>query len=304
MQNGTRRRKALSRLGDSQFGVVSRRQLVVLGFSAATISRLAVEGYLRPVLHGVFALGHRTMTRDAWLMACTLAGGPDAVLAARAGSSVYGLLPATSVTDLIVCNRQALHLPGIRAHRCTLEPCDRVVHHGLPVTSLERTLLDLAGTEPAPKLAEALDRALLLRLYDHPAMLAVFGRYPRRRGVRALRAALERLGDEPDRFRSGTERKARDLIVAAGLHEPDVNAWFPTVAGHGHELDLYFRDLALDVEIDGPQHDMPWQQRKARWRDADLRARGIRVERFPVRVVDDTPERFVVSVGRLIAECA
>ena len=102
--------------------------------------------------------------------------------------------------------------------------------------------------------------------------------------------------DEGIVFRSRPERLARDLIRAAGLLEPRVNAWFPTRAGHGYELDLWWPGLSLDFEIDGPQHRLPHQRRKDAERDADLRSFGVTVTRVPDTLVVERPERFLVAV--------
>ncbi len=85
---------------------------------------------------------------------------------------------------------------------------------------------------------------------------------------------------------------------------PQVNAWFPTIAGHGYELDLYWPALRLDVEIDGPRHDLPFQRAKDHRRDADLRTRGITVVRFPTTDVDERPAHFLRELGFVLAQRA
>ena len=115
-----------------------------------------------------------------------------------------------------------------------------------------------------------------------------------------LRDRLAHLTDDVPRFRSRAERRARDRIRDAGLLVPLVNAWFPTIAGHGYELDLWWPELRLNVEIDGPHHALPFQRAKDRRRDTDLRARGITVARHPTALVDDHPERFARALSTLL----
>jgi hypothetical protein len=302
MPGGTRRRRSLAELAERQHGVIARRQLAALGFSDAAVARLVGDGFLCRKVHGVYAVGHPTLTRHGWWMVAVLAGGEDSVLSHRAAAALFELLPGRSLIDIIVPRHSADDLPGIRAHRCVLRPSDVVIHHGVPVTGVARTLLDLAGSEPPERLAEALDAALMLELYDHAEMVQVLARYPRRRGVRSLRLALSRLGDEPERFRSRSERRARDLIVAAGLPAPEINAWYPTVAGHGFELDLFWRGRQRNLEIDGPRHDQPFQRSKDRFRDADLRGRGIAVKRVPVAELDADAVAFVAGVAQFLLD--
>ncbi len=110
-----------------------------------------------------------------------------------------------------------------------------------------------------------------------------------------LRLAVKALGDEGVVFRSRPERLARDLMLAAGLPEPRVNAWFPTRAGHGHELDLWWPALRVNLEIDGPHHRLPHQRKKDALRDADLSSFGVAVTRLPAELVTDHPELFLAA---------
>lgn len=163
-------------------------------------------------------------------------------------------------------------------------------------------MLDVAATEPRRRLEEALEESLRLGVYDHRAMLDVLDRCRGRRGAARLRAAVDGLPDDPSVFRSKTERAARDLLVEAGLPEPEINAWLVTGPNGGYELDLFYRRLMLNIEVDGPRHELPWQRARDRVRDADLEARGVHVARFPAVLVDLEPAVFVDLVRREIAE--
>lgn len=111
-----------------------------------------------------------------------------------------------------------------------------------------------------------------------------------------LRRVVADLGEDGVVFRSRPERLARDLLRATGLPQPRVNAWFATRVGHGHELDLWWPSIRLDVEIDGPHHRMPRQRRMDRLRDADLASFGVTVLRIDADVVRERPVSFVTSV--------
>lgn len=281
--------------------MVSRTELLALGFSGTAIDNLVREGTLHRKTHAVYAVGHPHLTREGWWSVAVRAGGEGSLLSHRAATGVRGLLRTVSTTDIIVAKSQAVGLDHIRAHQATVQDIDRDVVHGLPVTSLGRTLLDIAGSEPR-RLVEALEQAVILEVYDHAEMLDVIRRHRGYRGVARLKAALAALPDDPALFRSGTERKARDLIVAAGLPEPAVNAWYVTGAGGGYELDLYWPALGRAAEIDGPRHDLPWQQAIDRRRDVHLRARGVAVQRHRVEILDHAPQLFTAEVAAFMAE--
>jgi len=235
-------------------------------------------------------------------MAAALACGDGACLAGRASASARELLTAWSTIDVITPKRRGIELPGIRAHRVPLRPEERDVHRGLPVTTLARTALDIAAREGFDRVGELLDRALLDGQYDRIEMTELLDARSDCRGMATLRRAVAQLGDEGVVFRSRPERIARDLIRAAGLPEPRVNAWFPTRAGHGHELDLWYPGLRRNIEVDGPHHALPHQRRKDALRDADLRSFGVAIDRVPTTVVCEHPERFLLVVRRAL-EC-
>ena len=296
--------RVAAEIAERQRGAISRTQLRTCGFSEAAISRQIASGRLHVKWPGVYSVGHPTLTREGWWWASVLLAGPGSVLAGRASAAVWQLLPGLSTLDVIVPGDRGRGLRGIRAHQIRLEPCDVTEYLGLPVTTIARTALDVAAWDKPDRVDELIDTALLEGWYDHEEMLSLIARYRGQRGMGVLRERLHHIGDNPPRFRSRAERRGRDLIRDAGMPVPEVNAWFPTIAGHGYELDLWWPQLHLNVEIDGPRHALPFQRAKDRRRDADLAARGIGVVRMPTAVVDDEPARFTREMGILLAQRA
>ena len=291
-------------LAREQRGSVTRDQLLRLGYGNRALDELLRRGVLHRLYPGVYAHGHSVLTRDGWLMVAALACGPESHLAARAAASARGLLRAWSTIDVITPTKRGVGLPGIRAIRAQLRAEERDVHRGLPVTSLARTALDVAAREGYHRTGELLDEALLQGQYDHAEMLDLLDARRGCRGVATLRSAVSALGDEGVVFRSRAERLARDLIRDAGLQAPKVNAWFPTRAGHGHELDLWWPGLQLDFELDGPHHRQPHQRRKDALRDADLRAFGVTVVRFASEDVARRADAFLELVAAALRSAA
>lgn len=296
----TQRRRALAALAKDQFGAVARPQLLALGFSSSAVANLIADGTLHPVERGVYAVGHPHLTREGWWSFAVQLGGEETLLGHRAAGALRGLLRAVDRTDIIVPRVRGTALPHIRAHRATIAAEDRDEIRGLPCTGLGRTLLDIAWTEPR-RLIEALEQAVILEVYDDAEILDVIDRHRGHRGVARLRAAVAVLPDDPARFRSRAERRARELIVGAGLPEPLINGWFVTGAGGGHELDLYWPGLRKNAEIDGPRHDLPWQQALDRRRDAALARCGVEVQRLRVELVDQAPALFVAEISAFLA---
>lgn len=286
----------VARLAGEQRGMVHRAQLLERRWGETTIDRRIAEELLKVVWPSTYAFGNPDLTREAWLFAAVLACGPGSHLVARASASARGLLSSWSTIDVRPANRHGVGLEGIRAHRMDLRAEELDVHRGLPVTTLARTALDVAATEPADRVGEMLDKALLQGQYDHREMTELLRARRGCRGVRVLRDEVAKLGDHGVVFRSRPERLARDLILAAGLPSPRMNAWFPTRGGHGYELDLWYPGMMFDLELDGPHHAFPRQRRRDAFRDADLRGFGVDVLRVPTALVTDSPEAFVLLI--------
>jgi predicted transcriptional regulator of viral defense system len=71
---------------------------------------------------------------------------------------------------------------GIRAHRAILRADEITVVEGIPVTTVARTLFDLAAVLSRHELERAIEQADALRLADHPPLAALVARYPGHQG--------------------------------------------------------------------------------------------------------------------------
>jgi very-short-patch-repair endonuclease len=174
-------------------------------------------------------------------MAAVLACGPGAVLSHRAAAALWELAAAPGgPVDVTAPTRHGL--PGIRCHRCRrLESDDVAVIDGIPVTSIIRTIADLAGILPLQRLRTALEAAQRRELLDFRRL----GRVRGRRGATVLRQALAELHDEAPWTQSGLERLLLEGIRAADLPEPQCN-----VPVDGFVVDYYWPDHELVVEVD------------------------------------------------------
>src|SRR4051794_12225022 len=81
--------RELAERGGRQHGGGARAQLSSIGLSADAIDRRIATGLLQPLHRGVYAVGHRPLTPQAWWMAAVLAAGPGAVLAGRSAAALW-----------------------------------------------------------------------------------------------------------------------------------------------------------------------------------------------------------------------
>jgi predicted transcriptional regulator of viral defense system len=287
-------------LARRQHGVVGRSQLRDLGLERAAIESRLRRGTLLRLHQGVYAVGHGKLTTEGRWMAAVLASGPDAVLSHRSAGQLWGLLPRSSATPEVTRPRAFRRQNGIRCHQSTL-PEDEVEEvDGIPVTSVSRTIFDLAGVFSKRKLEQAINQAEVLRLSDRLSLPDLLERYPRRRGSSLLRAVLAEAGAGRGVTRSELEERFVALIEAHGLPRPRLNA---TVSGQGRFLmvDCLWERQRLIVELDGrTAHATAEAFEVDRERDRLLVGQGWRVIRLTWRQMSDESPAIASELRRLL----
>lgn len=281
----------IARIAGRQRGVVSRAQLIAAGVSRHAIDRRLRSGSLHLLHRGVYAVGHTALHPHAPLVAALLAVGAGAAFSHLTAAVLWELLrPERGPVHLIRAGSRPTARPGIALHRADLPATDRRRRDGLPVTSPQRTLLDLAATEPE-LLPRALNEALALRLL-RPGALSI----PRgHRGAEALRHALA-----PDEgfTRSKAERALLALVLKAQLPRPQTNVWIG-----GHEVDAFWpAPHLLIVEVDGfATHGRRRTFEADRARDGAHLIAGYRTLRITWRQLTDRPEAVAALLGAALA---
>ena len=119
-------------------------------------------------------------------MAAVLACGPGAVVSHRSAADHLELRRSgTRMIDVTVPSRGGRRPPGgVRVHRSLLPTSETTTHRGVPVTTVARTLLDLAAVVDRRSLERAVEQAEKLGIFDLAAVHAVLAAHPRRAGVR------------------------------------------------------------------------------------------------------------------------
>jgi hypothetical protein len=177
-------------------------------------------------------------------MAVVLAVRPSVASHLSAGW-LWGLLRYRPETIHVTAATQRHPRRGFVVHTAELAAGDIEEVEGIPVTSIARTLLDLASMLHADQLERALRRAEELGLFDLGPIDELLGRCGHHPGAGPLRRALEIYRDEPEFTRSGLERGFLKLVKKAGLPTPSMNF---VVAGF--ELDAYWEAERFAVELD------------------------------------------------------
>jgi len=273
--------------------VVSRGQLLELGFGADAIKHRVAKGRLHPVRRGVYAVGRPRVTRYGHWMAAVLSCGPEAVLSHESAAALWCMRPEqSSVVDVSVPARAARRGKGIAVHRRWDLGSDVLTRHrGIPVTSPALTLVDLATCLPSGELEAAVNEADKRDLMNPEALRETMRGFAGRRGVPVLRDLLDRRT-----FRltdSELERRFLPLVRSVGLPTPLTRHHV-----NGFRVDFYWPDLGLVVETDGLRyHRTPAQQATDRVRDQAHAASGLTPLRFTHAQVRFDPDHVQATLG-------
>jgi very-short-patch-repair endonuclease/predicted transcriptional regulator of viral defense system len=280
---------AIRELAEQQHGVVAWRQLVDLGLGKDLIHHRVESGSLMSLHRGVFALGHRRIgIRGEWI-AAVLACGPGAVLSYASAAQLWGIRGSRGPIE--VTRRSGHRRPhGVRLHQTRSLPAEHVtVEAGIPVTTSERTLLDLAARLDARQLERALvaaDRANRIRW---PELRQVVDEGVGRKGRGMLRRLSSQVDPHAVEARSNTEIDFLALCREANLRLPQVN-----VIVEGKIVDFFWPEERVIVETDGYAYH---NDRPAFERDHEstvgLMAAGYKVLRATDRMLEDDPGPFL-----------
>jgi very-short-patch-repair endonuclease len=263
-------------LAANQHGVVARRQLLELGFSAQAIQHRLSKGRLHRVSRGVYSVGRPELTRRGRWMAAILYCGPGAALSYGSAAALWGIdrerKGAIEVSVPVSAARRRNSVLVYR--RPNLQRREVVERDGIPVTSVVRTFIDIAARLERADLERAVNEADRLGLIDPIALAEGLVRHPGKHGVGRLREMLgERTFQLTD---SELERRFLSLVREVGLSTPLTQQHL-----NGFRVDFYWPDLGLVVETDGLRyHRTPVQQAKDRRRDQAHLAAGFTPLRF------------------------
>ncbi|MFG1906702.1 hypothetical protein [Kribbella sp. NPDC048928] len=166
---------------------------------------------------------------------------------------------------------------GLRVHE--VQHLDLVLRAGLPLTSPERTFLDLAPYCDLTELVTAGD-SLVRHTYTQPAHLIDLTTSAL--GIRHVRRARQAAGLVRSGVDSPMETRLRLLLVLAGLPEPVVGYVVTDSAGGWvAKPDLAYPDIKHAIEYDGKHHLVDARQ----WRQDIRRRENLEREGWLVRVI-------------------
>ena len=247
---------------------------------------------------GAYVVGRRTPGPWGYPWAAVLACGIDTTAVShRSAAWLHELCPPPPLPVHLTTWAQSRSRKGIAVHRsASFDPeLDVMALDGLPVTTVARTLLDLAHGRDLDRLCR---QAHHLRTLDVGHVRALLERAAAHKSARRLARAVDALEDvEPaDMTRSELEQRFLELVLRAGLPHPRVNV--PLL---GFVVDFYWPDHGLVVETDGARTHLTSRSFAAdRARDRTLTAAGYRVARFTWTEVVQQPTQVARELRTLL----
>lgn len=287
-------------LAERQHGVVGHRQLLELDIGGGLIFRRQEGGLLVPLHRGVYALAHKRITREGTWMAAVLACGSGAVLSHFNAGCLWGICGSYGRIEVL---RQAGGFKpeghrGVRLHQTRrLHSYEVTLEKGIPVTAMERVLLDLAARTDAKRLERTFVQAYKREGFSWSRLNRIIARRRGCKGVGKLRRIALEVDPEALETKSVSEVDFLALCRQVSLPTPFVN-----VLVEGHLVDFLWPSQKVIVETDSWSHhgDRPTFE-KDRQRDVDLISAGYEVHRTTYKMLECNPGPFLDNVRRALS---
>jgi hypothetical protein len=281
----------LAEMGSRSHGVVTRVQLLAAGITSDEIRHRLSLGALLRVHRGVYRVGHRARSVEATFLAAVWACGDDAVLSGRAAAHLWRLIKGSAPPPEVTAPKLR-RVKGVTVKRG--RSVEATTHRGIPITTLPRTLVDLAAILSLDALARACHEAGVLYGTTPRHVEAVLAERSRTKGAAKLRDVLS--GDVHVTL-SELERVFLKRLRDAGLPLPRTNK-----RAHGRRVDCRWPDHRLTVELDSYRYHSSrhaWEQDRRREREAH--ARGDQHRRYTYGDVFEDPRAMLAELHALLA---
>ena len=234
-----------------QSGLITRKQLVAIGFTDHQIRSRVSSGRFIALHRSIYIVAGAPLDDAVWLQAATLATG--GVASHRSAAHLLGLIDSPpSRPEITIPATGGARAPFIIHRSADLLSRDRTSVSGVRTTNATRTLIDLGSVVRSDALETALERALLARVTTFDRLLRRFFQLAAkgRPGIAAMRSLLVERDPSLAPAESDLETLLFKILREAGLPAP-VRQFEVVVAGHRFLLDAAYPDLMIFMEGDG-----------------------------------------------------
>jgi hypothetical protein len=283
------------RIAGRAHGVVTHRELRAASLSEGQIRQRLLTGALLRQHPGVYRVGHRAPSVEADYMAAVKACGECAMLSGLAAAYLHGLLRGRSGAPRPeVTAPKRRRVKGISTRRARkIDPRDRTTFNRIPVTTVARTVVDIAPLLSLDDLARACHEAQIRHQTRPPEVEAVLKRRPNSPHAAKLRRCIR---GETEVTLSYLEARFLALTEQANLPLPLTNRPAGT-----KRVDCRWPERHLTVELDSFRYHNTrhsWEQDRAREREAH--ARGDQFRRYTYADVLEYPDPMLRELEALL----
>ena len=289
-------------------GIVTVSELLAAGLSRSQLRRLAKRRELLPLGRGIYAraalvpeAARGPAGEEALRVAAALAVvGPDALGSHRSAAIVHGLDLLGRQAGTVTVTRPPggsgsnTPRPGIHLHAAALPATHATVRRGVPVTSVARTVVDLARTSSFRDGVVVTDSALRagqVSKAELHSVLTACGRWP---GIQQARRVV---AFSDARSESVFESISRVAFHEQALPPPDLQVWVGNEADVVGRVDFLWSAYRTIGEADGAiKYADPSRARAQLRRDAELRAAGFEVVHFTWGEIIRAPDQVAASI--------
>lgn len=303
VHNDPMNRQKLLKLASNQAGYVRSDQVVELAGSRSWMRHALSSGELERVSSSVYRLFVSDHI-DALLRGAVLAL-PDAVVSHHSAARLHGLLrwEEDGQTPVVTVHARTTHVfPGVDVRRSLDLDEDMVLRlNHLPVTTVERTIFDLAAFVPTRQLDDLIEKAVLDKRATIDKLNSIAKRLARRgrRGTVPFREAMERRGNGVVASLSVLERRALELVRQSWLPEP-ILQFRPPWASSMH-FDAAYPVQRVALEWDSRLWHLQQDRFQAdRRRDRLAATHGWVVLRFTWEDIRERPDSVLRQIGEVL----
>lgn len=289
---------------DQSTPVISRRQALCLGFTDRMIKRRTDLGWWRRIKPGVFDVSGQP---DDWrsTLAAVVSALP-AVASHHTAAQLHGFPGTPRGRVVVTVPHRTTHLyPGVEVHQSTDLVADYVgTVDGIPTTTPERTVVDLAACHRLAFMVGLVERLIVANRLSLNGLLRVAGQLGRRGrpGTVMMRQVIEAVAPDVDLLDSELERIVLDLIRSAGLALPELQRPIPWRTSRPGRLDMVYMPGRLIIECDGRLwHTAAQVFEDDRRRDNEATVAGWRVIRVTWKMINEHPHEFVALLRGALA---
>jgi hypothetical protein len=273
--------RQINQLAVAQGGIVRTEQALECGMTSRQVQyRVQTGTWTRP-FRGVLRVFDMADNRDR--LRAAVAALPTATVSHQSAAEIHTIPNVRRGLAVVSVHTQTTHaFPAVKVHRNhDLDPSHVTIRDGLPVTTVCRTIIDLAAVLTADHVGAIVDDLLAAKRFTVPELEGAVALVSRRGkpGSACLHEILALRRDEPDPSATPLERRGFEVLHDGGLPAPIREYRMPW--NENHRFDAAYPEARIAIEWDSRRwHTQVSAFETDRRRDRQAAAHGWRVLRF------------------------